>query len=103
MIEPRSRSVLDAPHARGMTVVVGAAKCVNAAAPKCVTAAAPVRRLFLLLLLAADGLQLREHRVDVEVLALFFGRLEFRLLAGGFGRRQQGCAAIGGVDRLFLG
>src|SRR5271168_5173485 len=91
------------PPSRGMTTIVGAAKCATAAAPKCVTAAAPVRRLLLLLLLAANGLQLGEYRVDVEVLALLFGRLEFRLLAGGLGRRQQGRAAVGGIDRLLLG
>src|SRR3984893_6153234 len=47
----------------------------------------PIRRadapLFLVLLLAADGLQLREHRIDIEVVALLFGRLVFRLLPGG--------------------
>ena len=52
-------------------------------------------------LLAADGLQLGEHRVDVEILALLFRRLEFRFLAGGLGRRQQGCATLGGVDRPY--
>src|SRR6202022_3862858 len=60
-------------------------------------------RLFLLRLLAADRLQLGEHGVDVEVVALLLGRLEFRLLAGGLGGRQQGGAAVGGVGRLLLG
>src|ERR1700679_542136 len=45
--------------------------------------------LFVVLLLAADGLQLGEYRVDVEIIALLLGRLEFRLLAGGLGSRQQ--------------
>src|ERR1700739_4081149 len=55
--------------------------------------------LLLVRLLAADGLQLGEHGVDIEVVALLFGRLEFRLLAGGLGGRQQSGAAIGGIDR----
>src|SRR3984893_173000 len=59
--------------------------------------------LFLLRLLAADRFQLGEHGVDVEVVALLFGRLEFRLLAGGLGSRQQRGAAVGGVGRLLLG
>src|ERR1700680_2248585 len=59
--------------------------------------------LLVVLLLAADGLQLGEHGVDVEVVALLLGWLEFRFLAGGFGGRQQSGAAIGGVDRLLLG
>jgi len=45
----------------------------------------------------------REHRIDVEVVALLFGRLEFRLLLGGLGGRQQGGATVGGGDRFFLG
>src|SRR3978361_1515782 len=61
------------------------------------------RVLLLVGLLAADGLQLSEHRIDVEVVALLFARLEFRLLAGGLRGRQQGGAAIGGVRRLLLG
>src|ERR1039458_9982159 len=36
---------------------------------------------------AADGLQLGEHRIDIEILALLLARLEFRLLAGGLGGR----------------
>src|SRR6201996_8516745 len=51
---------------------------------------------------AADGLQLGEHGVDIEVVALFLAGLEFRILAGGLGGRQQGGAAIGGLQRLFL-
>src|SRR5690348_14127099 len=54
-------------------------------------------------LLAADGLQLGEHGIDVEVVALPLGGLELRLLAGGLGGRQQRGAAILGIDRLFLG
>src|ERR1700733_12867465 len=66
----------------------------------------PVERaaLLLLVLLAPDRLQLGEHRVDIEVVALLFGRLEFRLLArGSLRRRQQRGAAVGLVGRLFLG
>src|SRR3984885_4680043 len=58
---------------------------------------------FVVLLLAADGLQLGEHGIDIEIVALLLGGLEFRLLAGGFGGRQQGGATIGGVGRLLLG
>src|SRR5215475_10743142 len=41
--------------------------------------------LFLFLLLAAQRLQLGEHGVDIEVVARFLRRLEFRLLPGGLG------------------
>src|ERR1700754_267649 len=64
----------------------------------------PGHEASLLVLLAPDRLQLSEHRIDIEVVALLFGRLEFRLLArGGFRGRQQGGAAIGLVGRLLLG
>src|SRR3984893_11660103 len=67
----------------------------------------PIRRadapLFLVLLLDADGPQLRELRIDIELVALLFGRLVFRPLPGGFGGRQQRGAAVGGVGRLLLG
>src|ERR1700732_20556 len=59
--------------------------------------------LLLLRLLATDRLQLGEHGVDVEVVALLFGGLEFRLLAGGLGSRQQRGAAVGGVGGLHAG
>src|SRR3984957_6300880 len=48
----------------------------------------------LIRLLAADRLQLGEYRVNVEIVALFFGLDEFRLLAGGLGGRQQRRAAV---------
>src|SRR6185436_9398104 len=51
--------------------------------------------LLVVLLLAADGLQLGEHGVDVEVVFLLFARLEFRLLPGGLGGRKQRGAAVG--------
>src|SRR6202035_5976076 len=53
--------------------------------------------LLLVRLLAANRLQLGEHRVDVEIVALFLGGLELRFLAGGLGSRQQGGAAVGGI------
>src|SRR4051794_6002576 len=58
--------------------------------------------LLLVLLLAAERLQLGEHGIDVEIVA---GPLRgfVLVLLGGFGGRQQGGAAIGRVDRLFLG
>src|ERR1700761_1640871 len=60
--------------------------------------------LVVLVLLAADRLQLGEHGIDIEVVALLaVGGLVLRLLAGGFRGRQQRGAAILGVDRLFLG
>src|SRR5258708_28530975 len=59
--------------------------------------------LVVVLLLAADGLQLGEHGVDVEIVALLFAGFEFRLFLGGLGGRQQGGAAVGRGDRLFLG
>src|ERR1700722_19404650 len=59
--------------------------------------------LLVLRFLAADGLQLGEDGVDIEIVALFLRRLGFRLLAGGLGGRQQGGAALGGIGRLFLG
>src|ERR1700685_679253 len=40
--------------------------------------------LLLLRLLPTDGLQLGEHGVDVEVVALLLARLELGFLAGGF-------------------
>src|SRR5277367_476331 len=61
------------------------------------------RNLFLVRLLAADGLELGEDRIDVEVVALFLRRLVLRLLAGGFGGRQQRRAAVADVGRLLLG
>jgi hypothetical protein len=46
--------------------------------------------LFLVLvrLLAADGFQLGEHRIDVEIVAALFRGLQLRLLAGGLRGRQ---------------
>src|SRR5258706_16083014 len=41
--------------------------------------------LLLLRLLATDGLQFCKHRIDVEVVALLFGGLEFRFFPGGLG------------------
>src|SRR5579863_5436094 len=61
------------------------------------------RNLFLVRLLAADGLELGEDGIDVEVVALFFRRLILRLLAGGFGGRQQRRATMADVGRLLLG
>src|SRR6266853_5331036 len=91
---PKSCGVLDPPLSRGMTVGLEETQYVYAA-----------ERFALLLvrLLAADVLQLGEYGVDIEVVALLFGWLEFRLLAGGLGGRQQGGAAVGRVDRLLLG
>src|SRR5467141_2500249 len=91
---PKSCGVLDPPLSRGTTVGFEETQYVYAA-----------ERFALLLvrLLAADVLQLGEYGIDIEVVALFFGRLEFRLLAGGLGGRQQGGAAVGGVGRLLLG
>src|SRR5450631_1313512 len=40
-------------------------------------------RLFVVLLLAADRLQLGEHRIDIEIVALLFARFVFRLFLGG--------------------
>src|SRR5579863_9131987 len=59
--------------------------------------------LVVVRLLAADGLELGEHGVDVEVLALLFGWLELHFLAGGLGGGQQRRAAMPDIDRLFLG
>src|SRR3954469_5916559 len=58
--------------------------------------------LLLVLLLAAERLQLGEYGIDVEIVA---GPLRgfVLVLLGGFGGRQQSGAAIGRVDRLFLG
>src|SRR5580698_4163044 len=61
------------------------------------------RTLFLVGLLAADGLELGEHGIDVEIVALFLRRLELRLLAGGLGGRQQRRATMADVGRLLLG
>src|SRR5260370_38640656 len=99
VIDSRSRGVLDTPHARGMTTIVGAAEHVKPTLTRRPYSA----RLLLVRLLAADGLQLGEHGIDVEIVALFLARLEFRLLAGGLRGRQQVRAAVGGVGRLLLG
>ncbi|MEH2558760.1 hypothetical protein V1286_006289 [Bradyrhizobium algeriense] len=40
------------------------------------------------LLLAADGLELGEHSVDVEIVALLFGRPQFRFLLRGNALRR---------------
>src|SRR5258708_29615202 len=59
------------------------------------------KNLLLVRLLAANRLELRKHRIDVEIVALFFGWFELRLLLGGLRGRQQRGAAIGGVGRLL--
>src|SRR6202021_2562652 len=89
------------PLARGMTAYGGAAP-VHDIAGRLMPDFAGIL-LLVLRLLAADGLQLGEDGVDIEIVALLLRRLEFRLLAGGLGGREQGGAAIGGIGRLFLG
>jgi hypothetical protein len=42
----------------------------------------------VVLFLAADGLELGEHGADVEIVALLFGRLEFRFLLRGRAPRR---------------
>ncbi len=71
--------------------------------PRCFGSQMPEgKTLLFVVLLAADGLELGEHGVDIEVVAVPFGGLVVVFLAGGLGGRQQGGAAIGGRDRLFL-
>src|SRR5216684_2039397 len=94
VIEPKGCGVLDPPPSRGMTVGLEETQYVYAAESFA---------LLLVRLLAADVLQLGEYGIDIEIVALLFGWLEFRLLAGGLGGRQQGGAAVGRVGRLLLG
>src|SRR3974390_1473385 len=72
--------------------------------PRSARAARAVRSDLLLFgLLAADGLQLGEHGIDIEVVAVLFGNLDFGLLARGLRRRQERGTAVRRVDRLLLG
>src|SRR4029079_7526156 len=86
MIEPRSRGVLGRPvkpddDSRGRSALSLMTLANKNAADHPYAFDIPQTKtgnLFLVvLLLAADRFQLGEHRVHVEVVALFFGRLEF--------------------------